>query len=360
MRRLIPARAGKTYRGRTGVRPFTAHPRMGGENLCSSVAVVGVEGSSPHGRGKHLGVIPGQAGHRLIPAWAGKTCRKLRRERAAAAHPRAGGENSTVERLSLSYSGSSPRGRGKPHRSRRFELHAGLIPAQAGKTKGRLPYAAVRQAHPRAGGENLRAISSNLSGSGSSPRRRGKRQLCFQPFPHSGLIPAQAGKTTGRLVRRLGRQAHPRAGGENDLFLVSKEDTPGSSPRRRGKLEVWSEGSLRWRLIPAQAGKTGTVACCNGWAGAHPRAGGENELRFLHGYAHQGSSPRRRGKLAQGHGPHHRGRLIPAQAGKTRDASAPLLRYRAHPRAGGENCGTRIRLSLSNGSSPRRRGKPAW
>ena len=196
MRRLIPAWAGKTYRGRTGVRPFTAHPRMGGENLCSSVAVVGVEGSSPHGRGKHLGVIPGQAGHRLIPAWAGKTCRKLRRERAAAAHPRAGGENSTVERLSLSYSGSSPRGRGKRRGVAGQRIGGRLIPARAGKTSPKPSLRASCRAHPRAGGENQRPPALRGGQTGSSPRRRGKPARDLLEPVRVGLIPAQAGKTS--------------------------------------------------------------------------------------------------------------------------------------------------------------------
>ena len=70
---------------------------------------------------------------RLIPAWAGKTSTPTSKPLARRAHPRVGGENRT--------------------RQGAYWLD---------------------EAHPRVGGENLRAISSNLSGSGSSPRGRGK------------------------------------------------------------------------------------------------------------------------------------------------------------------------------------------
>ena len=299
MRRLIPAWAGKTYRGRTGVRPFTAHPRMGGENLCSSVAVVGVEGSSPHGRGKHLGVIPGQAGHRLIPAWAGKTCRKLRRERAAAAHPRAGGENSTVERLSLSYSGSSPRGRGKPASALEITVLLRLIPARAGKTASRSYRGRSSWAHPRAGGENFATLACAGVSGGSSPRGRGKRGQTYCRASMLGLIPARAGKTAGRLYTSQTRRAHPRAGGENRARGILNAGMSGSSPRGRGKQPARSEGSGGRRLIPARAGKTWRALCLARSLRAHPRAGGENLQALLNSGLFAGSSPRGRGK------PHH-------------------------------------------------------
>ena len=358
MRRLIPAWAGKTYRGRTGVRPFTAHPRMGGENLCSSVAVVGVEGSSPHGRGKHLGVIPGQAGHRLIPAWAGKTCRKLRRERAAAAHPRAGGENSTVERLSLSYSGSSPRGRGKRRGVAGQRIGGRLIPARAGKTPSPAISASTASAHPRAGGENSTVERLSLSYSGSSPRGRGKPASALEITVLLRLIPARAGKTASRSYRGRSSWAHPRAGGENFATLACAGVSGGSSPRGRGKRgQTYCRASMLG-LIPARAGKTAGRLYTSQTRRAHPRAGGENRARGILNAGMSGSSPRGRGKQpARSEGSGGR-RLIPARAGKTWRALCLARSLRAHPRAGGENLQALLNSGLFAGSSPRGRGKP--
>ena len=73
---------------------------------------------------------------------------------AVLAHPRAGGENSYADKTDVTGSGSSPRGRGKPRAALTAASHDGLIPARAGKTKYYSANLPVRPAHPRAGGEN--------------------------------------------------------------------------------------------------------------------------------------------------------------------------------------------------------------
>ena len=88
--------------------------------------------------------------------------------------------------------------------------------------------------------------------------------------------------------------------------------TSGSSPRGRGKPEVWSKGSLRWRLIPARAGKTRGRKPAGRGGRAHPRAGGENVVRRPLRCYPPGSSPRGRGKqIREGDAEAGRG-LIPA------------------------------------------------
>ena len=72
---LIPAWAGKTtVRSVHGPR-MSAHPRVGGENLTPAGRLVIDGGSSPRGRGKLIVFLLLRFGGRLIPAWAGKTCR---------------------------------------------------------------------------------------------------------------------------------------------------------------------------------------------------------------------------------------------------------------------------------------------
>ena len=75
--------------------------------------------------------------------------------------------------------------------------------------------AACCAAHPRAGGENQRMKSVAASFTGSSPRGRGKQGFCGLGIVDSGLIPARAGKTVWLITSQLGKSAHPRAGGEN-------------------------------------------------------------------------------------------------------------------------------------------------
>ena len=156
-------------------------------------------GSSPRGRGKHLREdrLAALALGRLIPARAGKTTPAGGPGAASRAHPRAGGENicARIASLRLRLAGSSPRGRGKPHRQVGRARPPGLIPARAGKTSGWVDPGSNWAAHPRAGGENGRSALPTSFSSGSSPRGRGKRESLVVSSGWGGLIPARAGKT---------------------------------------------------------------------------------------------------------------------------------------------------------------------
>ena len=156
-----------------------------------------------------------------------------------------------------------------------FELH-GLIPARAGKTRGKASPLRAQPAHPRAGGENV--VRENLcrNPSGSSPRGRGKHSNSGIRRHRLRLIPARAGKTWNHSTTTDTAAAHPRAGGENDLTEPIIELMPGSSPRGRGKHRRPSGQVNGPGLIPARAGKTSSSTYRHGSRSAHPRAGGEN------------------------------------------------------------------------------------
>ena len=74
---LIPARAGKTEREHGRCLSVWAHPRAGGENRLSGLGASLSVGSSPRGRGKHSEVQASPLCVRLIPARAGKTYRRF-------------------------------------------------------------------------------------------------------------------------------------------------------------------------------------------------------------------------------------------------------------------------------------------
>ena len=131
-----------------------------------------------------------------------------------------------------------------------------LIPAHAGKTLwGRFP-PPVLPAHPRSRGENVGVPLSYWTSHGSSPLTRGKHHRLVLIAHSPGLIPAHAGKTRGRRGRSRGRAAHPRSRGEN--AHPEPVDCPevGSSPLTRGKPIAVIRVHLEYRLIPAHAGKT--------------------------------------------------------------------------------------------------------
>ena len=185
------------------------------------------------GKRPHLKLMTQGAG--LIPAHAGKTHFSGFWIFFTKAHPRACGENFLIGLLVPVVSGSSPRMRGKQIQRVHHGCMGGLIPAHAGKTLPMPLFQSRTRAHPRACGENFHPVLWSRSGVGSSPRMRGKHQIYAHCEAINRLIPAHAGKTYSRLLRPKKNRAHPRACGENELFSPVKLRALGSSPRMRGK-----------------------------------------------------------------------------------------------------------------------------
>ena len=253
----------------------------------------------------------------LIPAHAGKTCRRGFRLRRVRAHPRSRGENPSVG-----------------HDGRNLE---GLIPAHAGKTGGGPRRGRGAWAHPRSRGENEKAGIPASLGSGSSPLTRGKRSGNGCNGRKRGLIPAHAGKTAPSMSSPWAGWAHPRSRGENRAFDVLAVGRMGSSPLTRGKRTGMITSSDAARLIPAHAGKTRSSRGPQGSCWAHPRSRGENLEDNWEVLEADGSSPLTRGKRPVSDGLRVGGGLIPAHAGKTRPSSGWTSWRAAHPRSRGEN-----------------------
>ena len=93
---------------------------------------------------------------------------------------------------------------------------------------------------------------------GSSPLTRGKHVHSAGTVLTHGLIPAHAGKTGTVPVCRSSSRAHPRSRGENHARKVAKPGDKGSSPLTRGKPSASARYSAAAGLIPAHAGKTPT------------------------------------------------------------------------------------------------------
>ena len=238
----------------------------------------------------------------------------------------------------LSFSvGSSPRVRGKRIHGDSLHLVTGLIPACAGKTSFEPPTYSQPRAHPRVCGENSTYEYATACQLGSSPRVRGKRCDCPGEGLGLGLIPACAGKTRGRSPRVSPSRAHPRVCGENPSLSSAERQDSGSSPRVRGKRFTRPHYFFKSRLIPACAGKTlgPQRGLIGGWA--HPRVCGENGFTDSRGDLQAGSSPRVRGKHAPALAYAHPLGLIPACAGKTFASHSRRCRHQAHPRVCGEN-----------------------
>ena len=85
---------------------------------------------------------------------------------------------------------------------------------------------------------------------------RGALQVRQHALGLHGIIPADAGSTTGRAGTRLHSQDHPRGCGEHVACAVDEAIRLGSSPRMRGAPKVLENIRQYARIIPADAGST--------------------------------------------------------------------------------------------------------
>ena len=192
---IIPAYAGST----AGVRPGTGggpdHPRIRGEHGGRAELVPAWPGSSPHTRGAHrLGRLDHRQ-RRIIPAYAGSTCRHQSTNATEADHPRIRGEHARADEAARGHAGSSPHTRGALESFLKLILETGIIPAYAGSTWARMVARGVARDHPRIRGEHYAGMRVSEIAAGSSPHTRGARLIIPAAYTGLRIIPAYAGST---------------------------------------------------------------------------------------------------------------------------------------------------------------------
>ena len=156
-------------------------------------------------RGKHASGAWGPATSRIIPAHAGQTAACPRSRGPTTDHPRACGANSIWGRGPPVTCGSSPRMRGKHDHARRFGRVGRIIPAHAGQTACWAAMTGNRPDHPRACGANTVLSVGASSFTGSSPRMRGKLHRAAADRLAARIIPAHAGQTVRFYAKTLER-----------------------------------------------------------------------------------------------------------------------------------------------------------
>ena len=173
--RIIPARAGQTWRTGPRCRRWPDHPRACGANTVLIPSAIFWHRSSPRVRGKLSQRYFVAGVKRIIPARAGQTRGHAVPAMRAPDHPRACGANHLLADIADNTAGSSPRVRGKPGWGRKRKAYLRIIPARAGQTGPPPGEAGEGPDHPRACGANLVSSLTGTSLAGSSPRVRGKR-----------------------------------------------------------------------------------------------------------------------------------------------------------------------------------------
>ena len=150
--RIIPARAGFTGAEAKSDAERPDHPRSRGVYSSPSTGPGRLTGSSPLARGLRPGSPRGSGLARIIPARAGFTYRASRSCGACADHPRSRGVYKTHRASNLMFAGSSPLARGLPRRAHRGRRGVRIIPARAGFTALSRPTSVGRRDHPRSRG----------------------------------------------------------------------------------------------------------------------------------------------------------------------------------------------------------------
>ena len=235
----------------------------------------------------------------------------------------------------------------------------GIIPADAGSTSGRKAPAVTCWDHPRGCGEHVGYLLTGAARQGSSPRTRGARPGPLPRRQPQGIIPADAGSTRGHSLCYPMGEDHPRGCGEHGWGAKHKTIATGSSPRMRGAPCPWTANNPCIRIIPADAGSTfrDRARRWSGWD--HPRGCGEHTARDFITAILRGSSPRVRGAHRPVRRPGKRLRIIPADAGSTLAEHHSQCGAWDHPRGCGEHGHGRHQARRRRGSSPRMRGAQA-
>ena len=114
----------------------------------------------------------------------------------------------------------------------------------------------IRSDHPRVGGEHWTTAHNDWLSYGSSPRRRGTHHAIGLEVGPGRIIPAQAGNTGSGYARSSPAPDHPRAGGEHRHRFHGVDQDHGSSPRGRGTPMGHGSRPAVQRIIPAWAGNT--------------------------------------------------------------------------------------------------------
>ena len=149
-------------------------------------------------------------------------------------HPRSRGEYLGKGLYEVGSVGSSPLSRGILGGFGASRICGGIIPALAGNTSPEGKHDPVGGDHPRSRGEYRLCRRVQDLRNGSSPLSRGILEEGRQLVGLDGIIPALAGNTVPRYMRRTRIEDHPRSRGEYVVVVTAERVAPGSSPLSRG------------------------------------------------------------------------------------------------------------------------------
>ena len=293
---ITPAYAGKRLCLSLSFAPLWDHPRVCGEKLCPAEPYYFFGGSPPRMRGKGQKGLIFVLQPRITPAYAGKRLLRQLRHITSRDHPRVCGEKVGPVGCVSGWLGSPPRMRGKVWHGVALADGHRITPAYAGKSCIYRSTTSISWDHPRVCGEKLDRMLHHRRMTGSPPRVRGKGAHKPVRLLDGGITPAYAGKSSRARLRCRCTWDHPRVCGEKNGLGTKICSSPGSPPRMRGKVPRNLTDYQTRRITPAYAGKRRALLFQARQYGDHPRVCGEKWVILQKYLAGQGSPPRMRGK----------------------------------------------------------------
>ncbi len=191
-----------------------------------------------------------------IPAYAGRTGNSPLFTISSRKHPRIRGENACSSIFEFAYWETSPHTRGEPDASGYSDDLERNIPAYAGRTGIFFSVTGSVWKHPRIRGENESLMSWNYPDGETSPHTRGELVFLHVIKNHLRNIPAYAGRTVDWYLLRKLPWKHPRIRGENQGNRIVRFILIETSPHTRGEHGKDISYFLPHRNIPAYAGRT--------------------------------------------------------------------------------------------------------
>ncbi len=190
----------------------------------------------------------------------------------------------------------------------------------------------------------------------SSPLRRGYFLIAADTITGQQLFPAQAGVFPASVRLDQPARALPRSGGGISGYLISGWVHKDSSPLRRGYFPLHNHPQQMAVLFPAQAGVFPVASGIAAVGGTLPRSGGGISIPDACKSITDSSSPLRRGYFQKAQQVPWKHRLFPAQAGVFPFRPLACWRRESLPRSGGGISCHPLRRYHTGCSSPLRRG----
>ena len=191
---ITPAYAGKSLNSLHAASFFWDHPRLCGEKTEAALRTLEAKGSPPPMRGKVNKVKSAVVSAGITPAYAGKSVPVDPRRPLSGDHPRLCGEKVKRSRAIMQPRGSPPPMRGKDCSLNFLKSIARITPAYAGKSSRFCFPMNPSWDHPRLCGEKGFWNRCKCSREGSPPPMRGKVWLSVSFGFTTRITPAYAGK----------------------------------------------------------------------------------------------------------------------------------------------------------------------